>query len=83
MQGSARKDVVFGAAGVYPVTVPEPKWKSWPRLDDFPRRAADLELVVVAGLVERLQPTIPHTNNETGAVFDRSQRDERNRFDRI
>ena len=29
MQGSARKDVVFGAAGVYPVTVPGPKWKSW------------------------------------------------------
>ena len=25
MQG----DVVFGAAGVYPVTVPGPKWKSW------------------------------------------------------
>ncbi len=31
MQGSARKDVVFGAAGVYPVTVPGPKWKSWLR----------------------------------------------------
>ena len=29
MQGSARKDVVFGAAVVYPVTVPGPKWKSW------------------------------------------------------
>ena len=29
MQGSARKDVVFGAGGVYPVTVPGPKWKSW------------------------------------------------------
>ena len=33
MQGSARKDVVFGAAGVYPVTVPGPKWKSWLRTD--------------------------------------------------
>ena len=29
MQGSARKDVVFGAAGVYTATVPGPKWKSW------------------------------------------------------
>ena len=29
MQGSARKDVVFGAARVYTVTVPGPKWKSW------------------------------------------------------
>ena len=36
MQGSARKDVVFGAAGVYPVTVPGPKWKSW--LDLYARR---------------------------------------------
>ncbi len=29
MQGSARKDVVFGAARVYTFTVPVPKWKSW------------------------------------------------------
>ena len=29
MQGSARKDVVFGAARVYTFTVPGPKWKSW------------------------------------------------------
>ena len=29
MQGSARKDVVFGAARVYAFTVPGPKWKSW------------------------------------------------------
>ena len=29
MQGSARKDVVFGAARVYTATVPGPKWKSW------------------------------------------------------
>ena len=29
MQGSARKDVVFGVARVYPVTAPGPKWKSW------------------------------------------------------
>ena len=29
MQGSARKDVVFGAALVYAFTVPGPKWKSW------------------------------------------------------
>ena len=28
MQGSARKDVVFGAARVYTFTVPGPKWKS-------------------------------------------------------
>ena len=32
MQGSARKDVVFGAARVYTFTVPGPKWKSWVRL---------------------------------------------------
>ena len=31
MQGSARKDVVFGAARVYTATVPGPKWKSWLR----------------------------------------------------
>ena len=29
MQGSARKDVVFGAARGYTFTVPGPKWKSW------------------------------------------------------
>ena len=29
MQGSTRKDVVFGAARVYTVTLPGPKWKSW------------------------------------------------------
>ena len=29
MQGSARKDVVFGAARVYTVAVPGSKWKSW------------------------------------------------------
>ncbi len=29
VQGSARKDGVFGAARVYTVTVPGPKWKSW------------------------------------------------------
>ena len=29
MQGSVRKDVVFGAARVYTVAVPGPKWKSW------------------------------------------------------
>ena len=31
MHGSARKDVLFGAALVYTVTVPGPKWKSWLR----------------------------------------------------
>ena len=29
MQGSARKDVVRGAARVYIVVLPGPKWKSW------------------------------------------------------
>ena len=29
VQGSARKDVVFGAARVYTFTAPGPKWKSW------------------------------------------------------
>ena len=29
MQGSARKDVVCGAARVYTVVLPGPKWKSW------------------------------------------------------
>ena len=33
----ARKDVVFGATGVYPVTVPGPKWKSWIRGEDTKR----------------------------------------------
>ena len=31
MQGSARKDVVCGAARVYIVVLPGPKWKSWLR----------------------------------------------------
>ena len=31
MQGSARKDVVFGAARMYTVAVPGPKRKSWLR----------------------------------------------------
>ena len=34
MQGSARKDVVFGAARVYTFTVPGPKWKSWSITND-------------------------------------------------
>ncbi len=34
MQGSARKDVLFGAGRVYTVTVPGPKWKSWLTLGD-------------------------------------------------
>ena len=41
MQGSARKDGVFGAARVYTFTVPGPKWKSWFRalqgLQEFQR----------------------------------------------
>ena len=32
MQGSARKDVVFGAARVYTVAVPGPKWRPWVHL---------------------------------------------------
>ena len=36
MQGSARKDVVFGAARVYTATVPGPKWKSWLRAVQHP-----------------------------------------------
>ncbi len=35
MQGSARKDVVFGAARVDTVTVPGPKWKSWLKSHDL------------------------------------------------
>ncbi len=53
MQGSARKDVVFGAAGVYPVTVPGPKWKSWLKsvfgsfiVPEGPREKAEIELAV-------------------------------------
>ena len=34
MLGSARKDVLFGVARVYTVTVPGPKWKSWLTLGD-------------------------------------------------
>ena len=29
VQGSARKDVVFGAARVYTFNAPGPKWESW------------------------------------------------------
>ena len=29
VQGSARKDVVFGAARMYTFTVPGPKWEFW------------------------------------------------------
>ena len=35
MQGSARKDVVCGAARVYTFTVPGPKWKSWLNRDHY------------------------------------------------
>ena len=35
MQGSARKDVVFGAARVYTVAVPGSKWKSWLKTEIF------------------------------------------------
>ena len=48
MQGSARKDVVFGAAGVYPVTVPGPKWKSW--LNASPARPGDVIVIYATGL---------------------------------
>ena len=47
MQGSARKDVVFGAAGVYPVTVPGPKWKSWINVNS--RLLCSLLLAVLSG----------------------------------
>ena len=40
MQGSARKDVVFGAARVYTFTVPGPKWKSWLRSSVLGNRRA-------------------------------------------
>ena len=49
MQGSARKDVVFGAAGVCPVTVPGPKWKSW-----FIGSTASVAAVGCCYLVRRL-----------------------------
>ena len=42
MQGSARKDVVFGAARVYTFTVPGPKWKSWLRPRFGENRLSDI-----------------------------------------
>ena len=50
MQGSARKDVVFGAARGYTFTVPGPKWKSWlgPLVGMF---AAALGAYGVAGIL--------------------------------
>ncbi len=50
MQGSARKDVVFGAAGVYPVTVPGPKWKSWLKDNYMVKRDIVNEVVNRTGL---------------------------------
>ena len=41
------KDVVFGAAGVYPVTVPRPKWKSWINVNS--RLLCSLLLAVLSG----------------------------------
>ena len=43
MQGSARKDVVFGAARVYTATVPGPKWKSWLKPQEFRTLEAELQ----------------------------------------
>ena len=55
MQGSARKDVVFGATGVYPVTVPGPKWKSWIRpLWGSPAVCRDWLLTKIQGMDQPL-----------------------------
>ena len=50
MQGSARKDVVFGAARVYTATVPGPKWKSWFQYQHVTRPAPD----------EKIGAVLPH-----------------------
>ena len=47
MQGSARKDVVCGAARVYTFTVPRPKWKSWINVNS--RLLCSLLLAVLSG----------------------------------
>ena len=66
MQGSARKDVVFGAARVYTVTVPGPKWKSWLKSAGVPSSKitvtadgafASPECMRRAGSVEKLATT--------------------------
>ena len=55
MQGSARKDVVFGATGVYPVTVPGPKWKFWIRpLWGSPAVCRDWLLTKIQGMDQPL-----------------------------
>ena len=48
MQGSARKDVVFGAARVYTATVPGPKWKSWLKNRDEAVQVAERITDVIA-----------------------------------
>ncbi len=57
MQGSARKDVVFGAAGVYPVTVPGPKWKSWVKRLVI---CAAENVISAADLSERIRGAVSH-----------------------
>ena len=48
MQGSARKDAVFGAARVYTVIVPGPKWKSW-----LKALGQNVETIVLGNILER------------------------------
>ena len=48
MQGSARKDVVFGAARVYTATVPGPKWKSWLEISAVTSQAGNYVILHLA-----------------------------------
>ena len=54
MQGSARKDVVFGAARVYAFTVPGPKWKSWFRTLDLRDRVDGYRVGRIRGTLAAL-----------------------------
>ena len=56
MQGSARKDVVFGAAPVDTVTVPGPKWKSWFK---SMRQLTDAQAQLLAALRRRVEDGEP------------------------
>ena len=74
MQGSARKDVVFGAARVYTVTVPGPKWKSWLKTiwgynDNTRTRTVDVHVSRLRKKLEHRRDILIHTVVRQGYVL--------------
>ena len=72
MQGSARKDVVFGAARVYTAAVLGTKWKSWLKPNRAPLRhelSALFQEVIVGGYLpveQRLRQAVGRVSSCVG-----------------